>query len=193
MEQLIAEGVGALNTLPVRVEALITMAGLSMGLAWACGVNLYGALFAISLMATIGLIELPSKLELMATPVACVVALTLYLVEFFAARITAVDTGWDLVHVFIYVPAGSLMAAAAASDYGTMAVIGMGVSGAMVTWMTHNSLLGNGRSRRESESLPPWAGALWRDLVMMVGVWFATHLPMFFIPVLVIFMAVIAL
>ncbi len=34
----------------------------------------------------------------------------MYVVEFFADKIPAVDTGWDSVHTFVRIPAGAMLA-----------------------------------------------------------------------------------
>jgi hypothetical protein len=44
-------------------------------------------------------------------------AAALYVIEFFADKIPAVDTAWDAVHTFIRVPAGAILAATAFADF----------------------------------------------------------------------------
>jgi hypothetical protein len=45
------------------------------------------------------------------------IAAVLYLIEFFADKIPLVDSTWDLVHTFIRVPAGAVLAATAFGDF----------------------------------------------------------------------------
>ncbi len=45
------------------------------------------------------------------------VALSLYLIEFIADKIPLIDSTWDVIHTFIRIPAGALLAAAAFGDF----------------------------------------------------------------------------
>jgi hypothetical protein len=45
------------------------------------------------------------------------VAVVLYLIEFFADKIPIVDSTWDVVHTFIRIPAGAVLAATAFGEF----------------------------------------------------------------------------
>ncbi|WP_430475342.1 DUF4126 domain-containing protein [Thalassospira lucentensis] len=88
---------------------------LSMGGAWASGVNLYGTVVVLGMMDNFGLIDLPPDLQILASWWVLALAIFLYLIEFVADKIPIVDSVWDAIHTFIRIPAGALLAAGAMS------------------------------------------------------------------------------
>lgn len=90
--------------------------GLALGASWASGVNLYAAVATMGLMHRFGGVELPGGLDACAHPAVIAVAVLMYCVEFFADKIPYVDSCWDVVHTFIRVPAGAVLAMSAFSD-----------------------------------------------------------------------------
>ena len=81
---------------------------LTVGVAWASGINLYAAIAVLGLLSANGDIVLPPSLELLSDPLVIVAACFMYCVEFFADKTPGVDTGWDTLHTFIRVPAGAV-------------------------------------------------------------------------------------
>ncbi|MGZ8191958.1 MAG: DUF4126 domain-containing protein, partial [Methylobacter sp.] len=72
-----------------------TTLALTMGLAWASGINLYATLFTLGYLANTGNIDLPADLQVVASPVVMGAAGLMYCIEFFADKMPGVDTGWD--------------------------------------------------------------------------------------------------
>lgn len=96
---------------------------------WASGINLYATVFALGLAGTTGYVELPEQLDAIQNPWVLVAAVLMYLVEFIADKIPAVDTVWDAIHTFIRVPAGALMAYGATGDHGLALEMTGGLAG----------------------------------------------------------------
>ncbi|MHC8493481.1 DUF4126 domain-containing protein [Thalassospira sp. SM2505] len=94
---------------------IIETLALSMGGAWASGVNLYGTVVVLGMMNNFGFIDLPPDLQILASWWVLALAMFLYLIEFVADKIPVVDSVWDAVHTFIRIPAGALLAAGAMS------------------------------------------------------------------------------
>jgi len=90
--------------------------GVAMGSAWLSGINLYATVATLGLLQHFGLVVLPGELDVLGNWWVIGVAATMYVVEFLADKIPAVDTAWDAVHTFIRVPAGAVLAAAAFSN-----------------------------------------------------------------------------
>ena len=86
-----------------------------MGSAWMSGLNLYAAVGTLGLLEHFGLAHLPGDLGVLGNWWVIGAACTLYLVEFVADKVPAVDSMWDAVHTFIRVPAGAVLAAAFAN------------------------------------------------------------------------------
>ena len=80
--------------------------GVAMGSAWLSGINLYAAVATLGLLEHFGLAHLPGDLGLLGRWWVISLAVVLYLIEFVADKVPAVDSLWDAIHTFIRVPAG---------------------------------------------------------------------------------------
>ena len=87
--------------------------GIAMGSAWLSGINLYATVLTLGLLQRFHLANLPGDLSYLAHTWILIVAGGLFAVQFVADKIPAVDSIWDVVHTFIRIPAGAIMAAAA--------------------------------------------------------------------------------
>jgi hypothetical protein len=93
--------------------------GLLLGASFASGLNLYATVATLGLLQRLEVISLPPPLALLAHPVVLGLAIALYLVEFVADKIPAVDHVWDAIHTFIRPPAAALLAYAAVAPAGS--------------------------------------------------------------------------
>ncbi|HPE72932.1 MAG TPA: DUF4126 domain-containing protein, partial [Candidatus Competibacter sp.] len=84
---------------------------LTMGSAWASGINLYATVFMLGYLGMTGDIALPPELQMLSHPLVLGAAAVMYCIEFFADKVPGVDTGWDTLHTFVRIPAGALLAA----------------------------------------------------------------------------------
>ena len=85
---------------------------LSMGVAWASGINLYAAVLMLGVLQNTGHLALPPELMVLSDPLVMGAAFLMYTAEFFADKVPGVDTGWDTLHTFVRIPAGAVLAAA---------------------------------------------------------------------------------
>jgi hypothetical protein len=88
----------------------LALLGTTLGFAFAAGLNLYATVLVIGAAVRFGWIALPPALHSLAVlghPLVMSVAGLLYLVEFVADKVPAVDHAWDAVHTFIR-PAGAV-------------------------------------------------------------------------------------
>jgi hypothetical protein len=95
----------------------ITTAATAMGSAWLSGINLYATVVTLGLLQRFQWVKLPGELVMLSSWWFIGLAGALYLVEFVADKIPAVDTAWDAVHTFIRIPAGAIMAATAFAEF----------------------------------------------------------------------------
>jgi hypothetical protein len=95
----------------------ITTLGFAMGSAWLSGINLYATVLTLGLLQRFGFVSLPGDLGYLSHTWILIVSSVLYLVQFLADKIPAVDSAWDIVHTFIRVPAGAVLAAAAFAHF----------------------------------------------------------------------------
>src|SRR5918993_3000469 len=90
---------------------------IGMGASWVSGINLYASIATLGLLGRFANLNLPGELEVLTSWPVIAVAVVLYLIEFFADKIPIVDSTWDVVHTFIRVPAGAILAATAFGDF----------------------------------------------------------------------------
>ncbi len=100
------------DTVYTGVMDLSTL-GIAMGSAWLSGINLYLTVLSLGLLQRFHLASLPGDLGYLAHTWVLVVAGALTAVQFLADKIPAVDSVWDVIHTFIRIPAGAILAAAA--------------------------------------------------------------------------------
>jgi hypothetical protein len=96
---------------------LISTLAIAMGSAWVSGINLYACVATLGLLSRFAHLKLPGELDIVTNGWVIGVALTLYVVEFVADKVPWVDSTWDVIHTFIRIPAGAVLAAAAFGDF----------------------------------------------------------------------------
>jgi hypothetical protein len=90
---------------------------MAMGASWVSGINLYATVATLGLLSRFSGLHLPGELSVLSNMWIIGIASALYVVEFVADKVPWIDTSWDLVHTFIRVPAGAVLAAAAFGDF----------------------------------------------------------------------------
>jgi len=91
--------------------------GFAMGSAWLSGINLYATVLTLGLLQHFHLVTLPGDLSYLGHTWILITAGALYLLQFVADKIPAVDSVWDMVHTFIRIPAGAILAATAFAHF----------------------------------------------------------------------------
>jgi uncharacterized membrane protein len=105
-------------------------------LAWLAGIRVYLTVFGVGIAGYFGWLHLPEALQVTQSPWVLGVSGALALVEFFADKIPRVDSGWDLLHTLLRIPAGAFLAAAAFSPDGHLGA-GMLATGAGAALASH--------------------------------------------------------
>lgn len=90
---------------------------IAMGASWVSGINLYAAVATLGLLSRFASLKLPGELEVLTSWWVIGIALFLFVVEFVADKIQVVDSVWDVIHTFIRIPAGAVLAATAFGDF----------------------------------------------------------------------------
>jgi hypothetical protein len=138
-------------------------------LAWLAGIRVYLTVFGIGLAGAMGWLDLPQALQVTQSPWVLGISGALALVEFFADKIPGVDSGWDLLHTLLRVPAGAFLAASAMSPDGHLGA-GMLATGAGVALTSH--LLKSGSRLLLNASPEPvsnWTASATEDTVVVGG------------------------
>ncbi|HEU4769152.1 MAG TPA: DUF4126 domain-containing protein [Pyrinomonadaceae bacterium] len=96
---------------------LISTIAIAMGASWVSGINLYASVATLGLLGRFADLQLPGELQVLTSWWVIGVAITLYVIEFVADKVPYVDSTWDVIHTFIRVPAGAVLAASAFGDF----------------------------------------------------------------------------
>src|SRR4029450_5339222 len=110
----------------------ISTLAISMGASWVSGINLYAAVATLGLLGRFAHLKLPGELDVVTNWWVIGVALFLFVIEFVADTNQIVDSVWDVIHTFIRIPAGAVLAAAAFGDFDrSIQVIALLVGGGL--------------------------------------------------------------
>jgi hypothetical protein len=170
-------------------QALIQTLALTMGVAWASGINLYAAIAVLGIASNTGYMELPENLALVGDPLVILAAGAMYCVEFFADKVPGVDTGWDALHTFIRIPAGAMLAAGAVGDVSPALAVAAGIVGGSVTAATHATKAGTRVLVNTSpEPFSNWFVSIGEDVAVFAGLWAALAYPWVFLALFTLFM-----
>ena len=166
-----------------------------LGAAWASGINLYAAILVLGWLGSSGEVNLPPDMELLSDPRVMMAAGAMYFIEFLADKIPGVDTGWDAIHTFIRIPAGAMLAAAAAEG------LDMGQAGELIVLLLGGGLAGASHATKAGtrvlintspEPVSNWGASITEDVSVVAGLWAALNHPWLFLSALAIFIVVIA-
>ncbi len=173
-------------------QQLISTLSLTMGVAWASGLNLYAAILMLGLGGATGGIVLPEDLQVVQEPMVIIAAGLMYAVEFFADKMPGVDTGWDAIHTFIRIPAGALLAASTVGDAGPGIELAAALVGGSVTGVTHAAKSGTRVLINTSpEPVTNWTASITEDVAVFAGLWAALNHPVLFLIAFLVFIVLL--
>jgi hypothetical protein len=170
-------------------QQLIATIALTMGASWASGINLYATICTLGILGASGNIVLPEQLHVLQDPLVIGAACLMYFVEFFADKTPGVDTGWDVIHSFIRIPAGVMLAAGAVGDVNPGVVIAAGILGGTVSATSHFLKAGSRVLINTSpEPFSNWIASILEDISVIGGLYIALRHPWVFLVCLVLFL-----
>jgi hypothetical protein len=170
------------------LDQITATLALTMGLAWASGINLYATLLTLGFLANSGNIDLPPDLQIVANPLVMGAAGIMYFVEFFVDKTPGADSGWDAIHTFIRIPAGAMLAAGAVGDLNPAVEIAAALLGGSLAAGTHATKAGTRVMINTSpEPVSNWVASIGEDVVVVTGVWASINHPVSFLIALVLF------
>lgn len=171
-----------------QLDQISSLIALSMGVAWASGINLYATLLMLGVLNNMGHIDLPPGLEVVGDPLVIMAAGLMYCVEFFADKVPGVDTGWDTLHTFIRIPAGAALAAGAVGDISPVVGLAAAIVGGSVAAGTHSLKAGTRVMINTSpEPVTNWTASFSEDLIVLGGLWTALNHPWWFLAAFILF------
>lgn len=171
-----------------QLDQISSIIALSMGVAWASGINLYAALLVLGLLGSSGNLVLPPDLQILASPLVIFAAGVMYLVEFFADKVPGVDNSWDTLHTFIRIPAGAMLAAGAVGEMDPAVSLAAAIVGGGLAAGAHATKAGSRVLINTSpEPFSNWFTSLGEDLLVVLGLWTALNHPLIFLALLLVF------
>lgn len=171
-----------------QLNTITQTLALSMGAAWASGINLYAAILTLGLLGASGNIQLPPGLEILTDPLVLMAAGVMYFTEFFADKIPGVDTTWDGLHTFIRIPAGAMLAAGAVGDVNPAVSLAAALMGGGLAAATHATKAGSRVLINSSpEPFSNWVVSVGEDVAVIAGLWAALHHPLLYLLLLALF------
>lgn len=163
---------------------------LALGSAWTSGINLYATITVLGLFQKIGWAKLPGGLEVLDNWWIIGIAGGLYLIEFIADKVPYVDSVWDVVHTFIRVPAGALVAYSATSQVDpSLNVIATMLGGGLALSSHGTKAALRAGANISPEPFSNWVLSIVEDIIAFVGVILAIFAPVLIAVVLLVFLA----
>lgn len=171
-----------------QLDQIAAVIALSMGVAWASGINLYAAILVLGLLGSSGNMVLPAELQILTNPLVLFAAGAMYLVEFVADKVPGVDNSWDILHTFIRIPAGAALAVGAVGEVDPVVSLAVAILGGGLAAGTHATKAGSRVLINTSpEPFSNGLASLGEDLLVVAGLWTALHYPLIFIVLLLLF------
>ena len=168
---------------------LIGTLAIAMGGSWVSGIRLYAAVATLGLLGRFAHLRLPGDLDVLTNWWIIGIASLLFVIEFFADKISYVDSTWDVIQTFIRIPAGAVLAAAAFGDFDrSVQVVALLLGGGLAL-----SAHGTKATARAAINLSPEPASnvvvsLFEDAVAFISVFLAAFLPVILIVLLLLFL-----
>ncbi len=176
-----------------ELNSIVQIIALTMGVAWASGINLYAALLVLGVLGASGNMVLPPGLQLLTSPLVLSASGFMFIVEFIADKTPGVDTGWDALHSFIRIPAGAVLAATAVGEVDPAFSLAAAIIGGSLTAVSHVTKAGTRVLINASpEPFSNWFASLTEDAAVIGGLLLALYHPWVFLFLLFVFLLMAA-
>lgn len=157
---------------------LISTIAIAMGASWVSGINLYASVATLGLLGRFASLKLPGELEVLTSWWVIGVALALYVVEFVADKVPYIDSTWDVIHTFIRVPAGAVLAASAFGDFDrSIQVIALLLGGGLALSSHGTKAATRAMLNTSPEPVSNVVASIVEDIVAVVSVICSVFLP----------------
>jgi hypothetical protein len=166
------------------VETLATLA-VALAAGWGSGLNAYATVLLLGGAQRLGLLALPHDLQALGSPWVLGVAAILFALNFLADKIPYVDSFNDLLHTFVRIPAGALLAYGAAGNLDPEVALIAGLLGGTLALGTHVAKTGTRALINASpEPFSNVAASLAEDVSVAGGLALAVTHPIVFLGLL---------
>lgn len=154
------------------------LVALLVATSFAAGLNVYATVATLGMLGRFEAIALPPELAVLASWWVIGAAGTMFVIEFLADKVPGVDLVWNALHTFVRVPAGALLAYAAAAPLSPGWQLAAAALGGLIALAAHGAKMAARAAVTPSpEPLSNTALSLAEDAVAISLVWFATNHP----------------
>jgi Domain of unknown function (DUF4126) len=165
---------------------------LALGTAWASGINLYATIAALGIAGRTEMIQLPPELQVLTHPAVIAVACIMYVIEFFADKVPYVDSGWDVLHTFIRIPAGAILAARSLGPMNPALEVVALLGGGAVALAAHGTKATARLAINASpEPFSNWITSITEDFAVLGGIWMIFNHPIVMLILVLAFLATV--
>ena len=165
---------------------------LALGTAWASGINLYATVAALGIAGRTEMIQLPPELQVLTHPAVIAVACIMYVIEFFADKVPYVDSGWDVLHTFIRIPAGAILAARSLGPMNPALEVVALLGGGAVALAAHGTKATARLAINASpEPFSNWITSITEDFAVLGGIWMIFNHPIVMLILVLAFLATV--
>lgn len=156
----------------------ISTLAVSLGASWVSGINLYAAVATLGLLGRFANLKLPGELDVVTNGWVIGVALFMFVVEFVADKVPVVDSIWDVIHTFIRIPAGAVIAATAFGEFDrSIQVIALLVGGGLALSSHGTKAATRAVINTSPEPVSNVVVSLAEDVLVIVSILLALFLP----------------
>jgi hypothetical protein len=154
------------------------LAAFLLAVCFAAGLNVYGTVAMLGLVARLGWVALPGDLAVVQSPWIIGACLLLFALEFVADKIPLIDLIWNIVQTFVRVPVAGLLAYGALPSLDPGWQLAAGAAGAVLALVAHS---GKTALRAAVSGSPEPVSniglSLAEDASALTLTWFATQHP----------------
>lgn len=157
---------------------LISTIAIAMGASWVSGINLYAAVATLGLLGRFAHLQLPGELEVLTSPWVIGIAVVLYVIEFVADKVPYVDSTWDVIHTFIRIPAGAVLAASAFGDFDrSIQVIALLLGGGLALSSHGTKAATRAMLNASPEPVSNWVASITEDILAVLSIVASVFVP----------------
>ncbi len=157
---------------------LISTIAIAMGASWVSGINLYATVATLGLLGRLAHLQLPGELQVVTSWWVIGIAVVLYVIEFVADKVPYVDSTWDVIHTFIRIPAGAVLAASAFGDFDrSIQVIALLLGGGLALSSHGTKAATRAMLNASPEPVSNWVASIAEDIVAILSVVVSVFVP----------------
>lgn len=168
------------------------LAALIAATSFAAGLNVYATVGTLGVLSRLHVVHLPASLHMVQSWPVIVIALAMFVIEFFADKIPAFDLIWNALHTFVRVPVAAALAYGASAQLSPQAQLLATIVGGAIALAAHG---GKTAARAAVTPSPePFSNiglSLGEDVVAIGLTWFASSHPYLAGAIVVLFLVLI--